>query len=59
MKKYLIIALVTIKLLALSWATTAGILWLICLCFKWSFDILIATGVWLIMLLFSGCLPRK
>ena len=59
MKKYLIIALVTIMLLAFSWATTAGILWLICLCFKWSFDILIATGVWLIMLLFSGCLPRK
>lgn len=53
--KYLIIALVTLLLLAVSWATTAGIIWLICLCFKWSFDLIIATGVWLILFLLSGC----
>ena len=53
--KYLIVALVTLLLLALSWATTVGLIWLIYLCFEWSFDLLIATGIWLIMFLVSGC----
>ena len=53
--KYVVIGLVTLLLLAVSWATTAGIIWLICLCFKWSFDLLISTGIWLIMFLVSGC----
>ena len=53
--KYLIITLVAILLMALGWATTTGIIWLICLCFKGSFSMLTATGVWLILLLFSGC----
>ena len=56
--KYLLVALVTLLLIALSWATTAGIIWLICLCFKWSFDLLIATGIWLCLLLLSGCFKR-
>ena len=55
MKKYLIVTLVTLLLIALSWATTAGIIWLICLCFKWSFNLLIATGWWLIGFLWFGC----
>ena len=55
MKKYLIVTLVTLLLMALSWATTAGIIWLICLCFKWSFNLLIATGWWLIWFLLMGC----
>ena len=59
MKKLLIIALITILIMTISWATTAGIIWLICLCFKWSFSILTSTGVWLILLLLSGCFPKR
>lgn len=40
--------------LAISWAITIGIIYLICLCFHWQFTLLIATGVWLVMCLLSG-----
>ena len=52
--KYFIIALMYVLALAISWAVTAGIIWLICLCFDWAFSLLIATGVWLVMLLLSN-----
>ena len=55
MKKYLIVALVASLLMVISWATTLGIIWLICLCFKWSFSMLTGTGIWLILFLLSGC----
>ena len=57
--KYLVIALVTLLLMVIGWATTAGIIWLICLCFGWSFDLLFATGVWLVLLLLLGCFTRS
>ena len=57
--KYVVIGLTTLILLALGWATTAGLIWLICLCFKWSFDLLIATGVWLALLLLRGCFHKS
>ena len=36
---------------ALSWLLTCGIIKLICLCFGLTFSWLIATGIWLIMIL--------
>lgn len=33
----------------LSWLITCGIIYLICMCFGLSFNILIATGVWLVL----------
>ena len=57
--KYIVIGLVTLLLLAVSWATTAGVIWLICLCFGWLFSWQIATGVWLILLLLSGCFKSR
>lgn len=36
-------------LLALDWAITVGIVYLIFKCFGWHFTLLIATGVWLII----------
>lgn len=57
--KYLIVALVTLLLMALSWATTVGLIWLIYLCFEWSFDILVATGFWLVGMLLYGIFNRS
>lgn len=37
----------------LSWSVTIGFVYLIALCFKISFTILIGTGVWLCLLLFN------
>ena len=38
-------------LCAFSWIVTCGIIYLITLCFGWTFSWAIATGVWLIMLI--------
>ena len=52
------IALVVIVIFAvlcgISWIATCGIIKLITLCFGWTFKWGIATGVWLIMWLFSS-----
>lgn len=37
--------------LAFSWAISVFVIWLICLCFSLKFSLLIATGIWLVMLL--------
>lgn len=37
--------------LAISWAITAGLVCLVCLCFSWQFNLLWATGIWLILCL--------
>ena len=36
---------------ALNWLLTCGIIYLITLCFGWSFSLAIATGIWLILIL--------
>ena len=47
----LFVVLLTALILALSWGLSVGILYLICLCFSWTFDLLIATGIWLVLTL--------
>lgn len=55
MKKALIIgAVVFIGYLAITWAITVGLVWLICLCFSLQFNWLIATGIW-----FAICLLKS
>ena len=45
-----IFALIIIAALyAISWITTCGVIYLITLCFNWTFSWGIATGIWLIM----------
>lgn len=39
---------------AISWAITTGVIWLIFLCFSLNFSIMIATGIWLVLLLLKG-----
>ena len=34
-----------------SWAIVNGVVWLICLCFGWGYNILIGTGIWLICMI--------
>ena len=45
--------------LALSWAITAGLIYLICLCFSWQFNLLVATGIWLIMIILKSVFGGK
>jgi uncharacterized membrane protein YgaE (UPF0421/DUF939 family) len=41
--------LIIAALYAISWITTCGVIYLITLCFNWTFSWGIATGVWLVM----------
>ena len=45
--------------LALSWAITVGLIYLICLCFSWQFNLLVATGIWLIMIILKSVFGVK
>ena len=51
LNKKLIAILALIIIIALSWGFTCGMIKLITLCFGLNFDWLIATGIWLIMVL--------
>lgn len=51
MKYVLIGCLIFLGIMALSYGITVGLIYLICLCFSWKFNILIATGIWLAMFL--------
>jgi hypothetical protein len=47
-----IIALLILGLLScISWIAVCGVIKLITICFGWTFDWLIATGIWFIMIL--------
>ena len=59
MMKYIVPIVIVILCYALSWSIAIGLMYLICLCFSWQFNLLIATGVWLIMCLVSLALPRR
>lgn len=39
---------------AISWAATVGIIYLITLCFALEFNLLIATGIWLVVCLLKA-----
>ena len=47
-----LIILRTIIAYAIIWLATCGLIKMITLCFGWTFSWLIATGIWLILLLF-------
>ena len=42
--------LLVIVVAALSWGACVGLTYLICLCFGLKFSLLIATGIWLVIL---------
>lgn len=43
----------------ISWAITCGIIYLITLCFGWTFKWGIATGIWLVICLFNLVFKRN
>lgn len=46
------ITLISIILsLGISWAVVTGVVWLICWCFSLQFSLLIATGIWAVLIL--------
>lgn len=44
-------AIIILGCIFISWAITAGVVWLVCLCFGLTFKWAWATGVWLILTL--------
>ena len=46
-----VLGLLIALLLGLSWIATCGIVYLITLCFGWTFKWSIATGIWLLMII--------
>lgn len=46
-----LVILLFLVIAALSWLITCGIIYLITLCFGWSFSLAIATGIWLVLVL--------
>lgn len=60
MKKLGIIILLVLGGLAVSWGVVVGFIKLICMCFSWNFNLLIATGIWLVFCLINLLLsPRS
>lgn len=51
--------LIFLAALIFSWLLTCGVIFLICLCFGWSYSSAIATGIWLIILLLKGIFSHK
>lgn len=59
MKKVVIAILIFAAGVAISWASTVGIIKLITVCFGWEFPLLWATGAWLLLWLLNGFLSRR
>lgn len=55
----LIGVILTVVGYGISWGITIGLIYLICLCFSWKFNLLIATGIWLILCLIKLVFPSK
>lgn len=47
-------AIIMLLAMALSWILTCGFIYLITLCFGWTFTWSIATGIWLVLFLLSS-----
>lgn len=55
----LVFVLVFMGYAALSFGITAGLLWLICLCFGWTWwSWQVALGVWLVFVLIKGVFEK-
>lgn len=59
MKYYAMCFLLLAFLYALSWCICVGLIWLISLCLPWEFNLLNATGIWLVLCLIKLIFPNK
>jgi len=55
----IITILILIAAFLISWGGTAALIWLICLCFGWKFNLLVTTGVWLCIVLARTLFPKS
>lgn len=44
---------------AVSWIATCGLIYLVTLCFDWTFSWAVATGIWLMMILARSIVNHK
>lgn len=44
---------------AVSWIATCGLVYLVTLCFDWTFNWAVATGIWLMMILVRSIVNHK
>lgn len=51
--------LILILAFGASWIITCGLIALICLCFGWTFNWAIATGLWVVILLLRSIFSSK
>lgn len=51
--------LILILAFGASWIITCGLIALICLCFGWTFNWAIATGLWIVILLLRSIFSSK
>ena len=49
---------VYVAIAAVSWIATCGIIKLITMCFGWTFNWAVATGIWLVMYLLKNVFSR-
>lgn len=55
---YMAAIAIALATFAVSWIITCGIIKLITMCFGWTFNWLISTGIWLIMFLVGSVFNR-
>lgn len=53
------IILLSVLILGISWIGTCGVIYLVTLCFNWTFKWNIATGIWLILLVVGPILKPR
>ena len=56
--KGLLYLIILLLMLFISWGTTVGIIYLITLCFKLHFSVVVATGIWLLMFLIKSLFSK-
>lgn len=52
--KGLLYLLILLLMLFISWGATVGIIYLITLCFNLHFNLVVGTGIWLLMVLIKS-----
>lgn len=59
MKKISFKFILFILLTAISWAITCGMVYLISLCFGFAYNLSVATGIWLVLIIIKSIIPDR
>ena len=55
----IVLVLAFVPVIALSYGITAGLLWLVCLCFGWEWSWQSSLGVWLMLVVLKAVVGRS